>query len=69
MKPERVLILSGDHIYRMDYSDLLESHVKNCAHVTISSIEYPREKAQDFGVMQVDTDNRVEQFIEKPAVG
>ncbi|HOJ60725.1 MAG TPA: glucose-1-phosphate adenylyltransferase [bacterium] len=66
-KPERTLILSGDHIYRMDYHDLLAYHVDKKADATIACYEYPREKATEFGVMQVDADHRVIQFVEKPA--
>ncbi len=66
-KPERVLILSGDHIYRMDYFDLIAFHMEKKADVTIACYEIPREKATPFGVISVDENNRVVQFVEKPA--
>ena len=65
-RPERVLILSGDHIYRMNYTDLIQSHIENNAKVTISSFEFPREQSSPFGVMQVDENGRVLEFVEKP---
>ena len=65
-KPEHTLILSGDHIYRMDYRELLAYHVQKKADVTIASFEYPCDKAQSFGVMKIDPQGRVIQFIEKP---
>ncbi len=67
IRPKRVLILSGDHIYRMDYRDLLEFHVNKEADVTIACIEFPRRHAQSFGVMQVDSEQRTLHFVEKPA--
>lgn len=66
IRPERVLILSGDHIYRMDYRFLLEFHVQKQADVTIACIEFPRREAQPFGVMQIDNEGRVLHFVEKP---
>jgi glucose-1-phosphate adenylyltransferase len=64
-KPDRTLVLSGDHIYRMDYRELLAYHVQKNAEVTIASIEYPSEKATGFGVMQMDEEGRVLNFVEK----
>lgn len=64
--PEHVLILSGDHIYKMDYSELIEDHVENDADVTICCIPVERETAKSFGVMAVDDDRRVREFTEKP---
>ncbi|MFT7682243.1 MAG: glucose-1-phosphate adenylyltransferase, partial [Moritella dasanensis] len=67
-KPKYVMILSGDHVYRMDYGDLLAKHLENGADMTVCCIEVPTEEAAgQFGVMTVDTDNRVKRFDEKPA--
>ncbi len=64
--PEYVLILAGDHIYKMDYGAMLAKHVESEADLTIGCIEVPREQASDFGVMGVKEDMRIETFIEKP---
>ena len=66
-KPEYVLILAGDHIYKMDYGEMLASHVQNEADMTVACIEVPRQEASAFGVMRVDDDGRVVEFAEKPA--
>lgn len=65
--PEYILILSGDHIYKMDYSELIRDHIKAGAHATVGCIPVPKEEATQFGVMQVDDSNRIVQFREKPA--
>ncbi len=66
--PEFVLILSGDHIYKMDYGDLIASHVKTKADMTIACLEVPVEEAAGaFGVMTVDESGRIIGFNEKPA--
>ncbi len=65
-RPEYVLVLSGDHIYRMDYGRVLLDHVANQADVTVACIEVPLGEASSFGVMSVDRDNRVLDFAEKP---
>lgn len=64
--PEYVLILSGDHIYKMDYSLMLDFHQQKKADVTISVIEVPWEEASRFGIMSTDENNRITQFDEKP---
>jgi glucose-1-phosphate adenylyltransferase len=64
--PEFVLILAGDHIYKMDYGAMLAEHVENDADVTVGCIEVPIAQASAFGVMEVDDDMRVRQFEEKP---
>lgn len=64
--PEFVLILAGDHIYKMDYGPMLAHHVESKADVTVGSIEVPRERAHEFGVLTVNAQNEVVQFIEKP---
>jgi glucose-1-phosphate adenylyltransferase len=63
---EYVVILSGDQLYRMDYRDLIETHKKSGADVTISCMPVSREDAKGFGVMQVDDTGRVKGFVEKP---
>ncbi len=65
-KPEFVLILAGDHIYKMDYGTMLAAHVEAEADITVGCIEVPLEQARAFGVMEVDADNRIVQFAEKP---
>ncbi len=64
--PEYVLILAGDHIYKMDYGSMLARHVENDADITVACIEVPIEKASAFGVMKVEKNNRIRSFIEKP---
>jgi glucose-1-phosphate adenylyltransferase len=63
---ERVLILSGDHIYRMDYAPMLAFHEEHDTGVTLASMEMPLHKASQFGVMGVDESERVTSFEEKP---
>ena len=65
--PELVLILAGDHVYKMDYNRLLEDHVANRADMTIACVEVPLEDAGDFGIMTVDEHLRISGFEEKPA--
>ena len=64
--PEYVLILSGDHIYTMDYSWMLESHKMNKADATIGVFEVPWDEAPRFGIMNTDKTGRIEEFEEKP---
>lgn len=64
--PEYVLILSGDHIYKMDYSDLLSFHKKTNADCTIAVLEVPMEEAPRFGIMNTRSDGTVYEFEEKP---
>ncbi len=65
--PEYVLILSGDHIYTMDYSWMLEAHKGHKAEATIGVIEVPWEEASRFGIMNADKDGRILEFEEKPS--
>src|SRR5439155_22388552 len=66
--PEYVLVLSGDHIYKMDYGPMLAFHVESGADMTISCLEVPlAEAALAFGVMEIDTSQRIIGFEEKPA--
>ncbi|MGI6455692.1 MAG: glucose-1-phosphate adenylyltransferase [bacterium] len=67
LKPDRVLVLSGDHIYRMDYLDLLNFHEEKAADVTMATYEFPREQATSFGVLQVNEEDRIMKFVEKPS--
>ncbi len=64
--PEFILVLAGDHIYKMDYSAMLADHVENQADLTIGCIEVPLLDAKEFGVMHVNENRRVKDFIEKP---
>ena len=64
--PEYVLILSGDHIYKMDYSEMLDFHKANNADCTIAMIEVPWEEASRFGLMIVNDDGSIAEFEEKP---
>lgn len=64
--PEYVLILSGDHIYKMDYEVMLDSHKANGAEVTIAVMPVPMEEASRFGIMITDENKRITEFEEKP---
>lgn len=64
--PEYVLILSGDHIYKMDYNQMLNAHIDAKADVTIAVRPVPWEVAPSFGIMNVDSHNRITEFEEKP---
>lgn len=61
-----VLVLSGDHVYKMDYGRMLAEHAKNQADLTIACIDVPLAEATEFGVMGVDAGGRIERFVEKP---
>ena len=65
-KPENVLILSGDHIYKMDYGKMLEFHKDSNADCTIAVLEVPWEEASRFGIMSVDGEDMITEFAEKP---
>lgn len=64
-QPKHVLILAGDHVYKMDYGPMLAHHVASGAQVTIGCIEVPIGEASEFGVVEVDADTRIRGFIEK----
>ena len=66
--PEYVLILSGDHIYKMDYAKMLEHHRNQNADATIAVLTVPMEEASRFGIMNTDADGRILEFEEKPKV-
>ncbi|MEY0875039.1 glucose-1-phosphate adenylyltransferase [Providencia manganoxydans] len=61
-----ILILAGDHIYKMDYSQMLLDHVEKGSKCTVACIEVPRDEASGFGIMDIDENERIIQFIEKP---
>ncbi|MBQ9860037.1 MAG: glucose-1-phosphate adenylyltransferase [Clostridia bacterium] len=66
--PEYVLVLSGDHIYKMDYSDMLAQHKANEADCTIAVLDVPKEEASRFGILNTNPDGSIYEFDEKPAV-
>jgi glucose-1-phosphate adenylyltransferase len=63
---EYVLILAGDHIYKMDYGLMLAQHAESGADITVGTVEVPVERAQEFGVVTIDTSKRISRFVEKP---
>lgn len=64
--PRYVMILAGDHIYKMDYSDMIRAHIDKGADLTVGCITVPTKDSVHFGVMEVDADNRITGFQEKP---
>ncbi|MGH7120301.1 MAG: glucose-1-phosphate adenylyltransferase [Acetobacteraceae bacterium] len=64
--PKYVIVLAGDHVYKMDYEAMLYQHVDQEADVTVGCIEVPRHEATGFGVMHVDESDRIVAFVEKP---
>jgi len=66
-RPEFVLVLAGDHVYKMNYGRMLAHHLSAHADVTVACLEVPLEAAKGFGVMSVDDDDRIVRFDEKPA--
>jgi glucose-1-phosphate adenylyltransferase len=65
--PEYIVILAGDHVYKMDYGRMIAQHVMSGADVTVGCIEVPRMEATGFGVMKIDPSARIVDFVEKPA--
>jgi len=65
-RPLHVLVLAGDHIYKMDYGPMIGFHVEKEADITVGVVEVPRDRAREFGVMTVDDSTRVIRFQEKP---
>jgi len=65
--PQYIVILAGDHVYKMDYGIMLAQHVQSGADVTVGCIDVPRMEATGFGVMKVDASSRIIEFVEKPA--
>ncbi|WP_413473598.1 glucose-1-phosphate adenylyltransferase [Streptococcus parauberis] len=66
INPEYVLILSGNHIYKMDYDEMLQTHKDNLASLTVAVIDVPLKEASRFGIMNTDTNDRIVEFDEKP---
>ena len=66
-RPEYVVVLSGDHVYKMDYGPMLKFHMEREADLTISCVEVPRKESKRFGVVEVGADGRVVGFREKPS--
>ena len=64
--PDQVLILSGDHIYEMNYAKMIEFHLQHQAAVTMATIQVPKTEAHRFGILAFDQDHRVTSFVEKP---
>ncbi len=64
--PHYMVVLAGDHIYKMDYEQMLQQHCNEDADVTVGCLEVPRAEAAGFGVMHVDANNRILSFLEKP---
>ncbi|HEX7043964.1 MAG TPA: glucose-1-phosphate adenylyltransferase [Burkholderiales bacterium] len=64
--PDFVLILAGDHIYKMDYGPMLARHVERHADITVGCIEVPVSEGRDFGIVTVDEESRIVDFVEKP---
>jgi glucose-1-phosphate adenylyltransferase len=64
--PRYIVVLAGDHIYKMDYEPMLQQHVEAGAHVTVGCLEVPRAEAVGFGVMHIDENDRILSFLEKP---
>lgn len=65
-RPEYVLILSGDHIYNMDYSELYRQHIEKQADLSVAVVQTEKSKAHEFGVLSMDQDQRIVSFLEKP---
>jgi len=65
-QPDILLILSGDHVYKMDYKDMIEFHLEKGAEVTIGAVGMDKELSREFGVIEIDNDNKVVGFQEKP---
>jgi glucose-1-phosphate adenylyltransferase len=65
-RPKHVLVLSGDHVYKMDYGRMLEQHVSHSADLSVACIDVPIAEASGFGVMHTDEQRRIVNFVEKP---
>ena len=66
-RPKHVLILSGDHVYKMDYLAMLDFHLSKGADLTVAAVPAPRQEASAFGILHVDEDHQIIDFLEKPA--
>jgi len=65
--PEHVLVLGGDHVYKMDYSRMIQFHRDKGADLTIGIFQFKKEKARDFGIIRVDSSKQVKELVEKPS--
>ena len=65
-RPDYVLILSGDHVYKMDYMEMLNYHIAKKADMTAACVEFPRLESTGFGILHVDEDHKIINFLEKP---
>jgi len=68
-KAKHVLVLSGDHVYKMDYGAMLREHLEREAALTVGAVKIPASEARHFGIFEVDAENRIVSFDEKPEVG
>lgn len=68
-RPEYVVILAGDHIYKMDYFNLVEYHKDTRADLTVGALRVPASESRHFGVVEIDSDHRIHGFVEKPVQG
>jgi glucose-1-phosphate adenylyltransferase len=68
-RPDHILVLSGDHIYKMDYGEMLDWHERHSADITIATLQVPPEEANRFGITQIAADYRITGFEEKPKHG
>jgi glucose-1-phosphate adenylyltransferase len=66
-RPQHVLILSGDHVYKMNYREMMEFHLSRGADLTVAAVMVPRAEASSFGILKVNNAGEVENFLEKPA--
>ncbi|MGE5385461.1 MAG: glucose-1-phosphate adenylyltransferase [Betaproteobacteria bacterium] len=66
-QPEHVLVVAGDHIYKMDYGRMLAAHVRHQADMTVACIDVPIGEAHEFGILHADTEGRIVDFVEKPS--
>ncbi|MDP3181945.1 MAG: glucose-1-phosphate adenylyltransferase [Desulfobaccales bacterium] len=66
-RPSQVLILSGDHVYKMNYLEMLDFHLGLNADMTVAAVMVPRREAGSFGILQVDANSQIQNFLEKPA--
>jgi glucose-1-phosphate adenylyltransferase len=67
-RPEYVVILAGDHIYKMDYARLVDYHKQNGADLTVGALRVPASESRQFGTIEIDADQRIRGFVEKPEV-
>lgn len=66
-RPEYVVILAGDHIYKMNYRRMVDAHIERRADLTVAALQVPLAEGRHFGVMHIDEDRRITDFVEKPA--